>query len=172
MKRFPPVVAILFATLLVALVLSSCNHLSDSEKQDLESMNKLLDEANSQVGLPAIKNFFEKKTAKAIFELRDQSDLVCYAYHWSDYNGKYVFLGECMGYGLPYSVQYTNPEKRVYESTTLPQADPNGLYMPDGLSATWVLLIDPKTGKAKPCYIEPLLSVFPFKLPPSVVMNY
>jgi len=29
--------------------------------------------------------------------------------------------------------------------TTIPQPDPNGLFMPDGLSATWLMMIDPET---------------------------
>ena len=65
-------------------------------------------------------------------------------------------------------MQYTNPEVEVYRYQggygTLPQADPNGLFMPDGLSATWILLKDPKTGDARPTYVEPSIVVSPFKL--------
>jgi hypothetical protein len=35
--------------------------------------------------------------------------------------------------------------------------------MPDGLSATWVMLKGPD-GKVKPVYIEPQIIVSPFKL--------
>ena len=103
-----------------------------------------------------------------IFELRDKSDLVCYAYIKSDYQGTLVFIGKCIGFGLPYSVQYTNPmvTKRTYQGgyEILPQADPNGLFMPSGLSATWLMMVDPKTGDAKPVYIEPEIVVSPFPL--------
>jgi len=49
-------------------------------------------------------------------------------------------------------------------SATVPQADPNGLYMPQGLSATWLLMVDPKTKQARPVYVEPEIVVSPFKL--------
>lgn len=125
--------------------------------------DEILSEMNKQIGMPAIKNFQERKLAKMIFELRDQENLLTYAYI-INMNGDLIFLGECVGYGLPYSVQYTNPEKYAYNSTTLPQADPNGLYMPEGLSATWLMLIDKKTGKPRPVYVEPQIIVSPFKL--------
>ncbi|KKL28424.1 hypothetical protein LCGC14_2375280 [marine sediment metagenome] len=129
-----------------------------------------MQEANAQIGMPAIKNFQERKLAKMIFELRDQEDLVCYAYIAS-LEGKLIFVGKCIGFGLPYSVQFTNPEKVVHRKTTqggsfgtLPQADPNGLFMPSGLSATWLMMIDKETGDPRPVYFEPQIVVSPFPL--------
>ena len=135
-----------------------------------------MDEAVRQVGMPAIVNFQERKLAKMIFELRDREDLICYAYIKCEYTGELTFIGKCVGYGLPYSVQYTNPEKianrwgnsdvKSYSDLwTLPQADPNGLFMPTGLSATWLMMIDPKTNEPHPVYIEPEIVVSPFELP-------
>jgi hypothetical protein len=72
-------------------------------------------------------------------------------------------------------VQFTNPEKVVVNKFrgnangyggvygTLPQADPNGLFMPDGLSATWILLVGPD-GEAHPVYVESEILVSPFSL--------
>lgn len=141
-------------------------------KQTERSMN----EANRQIGMPAIKNFQERKLAKMIFELRDQEKLVTYAYI-VNLNGDLIFLGKCLGFGLPYSVQYTSPEKMVdrygrtigesnrsYNVNIMPQADPNGLFMPQGLSATWLMMVDPATKKARPVYVEPEILVSPFKL--------
>jgi len=132
----------------------------DSAEWDQENKtDQLLKEVNSQIGLPAIKNFQEKKLAKMIFELRDQENLVTYVY-LQNLNGSLVFIGKAIGFGLPYSVQYTNPQ----QSGGRPQADPNGLYMPQGLSATWVMMIDPHTGKGRPVYIEPNVIISPFPL--------
>ena len=130
-------------------------------------------EMNAQIGMPAIKNFQERKLAKMIFELRDQADLITYAYI-VNLEGKLIFIGKCIGFGLPYSVQYTNPQKMVnrygqpitstsWNPFILPQADPNGLFMPSGLSATWLMMID-KKGEARPVYIEPEIIVSPFPL--------
>ena len=125
--------------------------------------------------MPAIKNYQEKKLAKMIYELRDQEKLVCFAYTHT-WEGKLVFRGKCVGFGLPYCVQFSNPEKVVrldkfVHSTgegkvigKLPQPEPNGLFMPQGLSATWLMMINPKTGAAHPVYFEPEVIVSPFPL--------
>jgi len=158
-RRFGVLIICLMSIMLLA---SDCNG-SNSDRQMENATERAMQEANRQIGMPAITNFQERKLAKMIFELRDQADLVCYAYIVS-MHGKLVFIGKSIGYGLPYSIQYTNPEKYLHNGTTLPQADPNGLFMPTGLSATWLMLIDPKTGKPKPVYFEPEIVVSPFQL--------
>ena len=141
------------------------NFEESSDKKLARQTEQSMKEANRQIGMPAIKNFQERKLAKMIFELRDQEDLITYAYI-VNLEGKLIFIGKCIGFGLPYSVQYTNPMKQLSHGSniTLPQADPNGLFMPDGLSATWLMMIDPKTNKPRPVYIEPQIIVSPFPL--------
>jgi hypothetical protein len=143
-----------------------------ADKRQAEETKKKLLEADKQVGMPDIVNFTERRLAKDILELRDQESLSTYTYLVS-LEGKLVFLCESIGYGLPYSVQFTNPEVEVFRGRsggrysmygTMPQADPNGLFMPAGLSATWVLMKDPETGEARPCYVEPEIVVLPFKI--------
>lgn len=76
---------------------------------------------------------------------------------------------KCIGYGIPYSAQYSNPEKEVYEGGydsgfgSLPQPEPNGLFMPESSSATWLIMLD-KEGNPRPVYVEPLIIVSPFPL--------
>lgn len=157
MKRF--IMLIMFIGLIF-----SCEENTDTILE--EATESLMEEMNSQIGMPAIKNFQERKLAKMIFELRDKEDLITYAYI-VNLNGDLIFIGKCIGFGLPYSVQYTNPS-RIYREYgngySIPQADPNGLFMPQGLSATWLMMIDPETGDARPVYIEPQIMVSPFKL--------
>jgi len=140
----------------------------NSDEQLNAKQEQALQEANAQIGMPAINHFQERKLMKMIFELRDQENLVCYAYLFSEMTGKLVFIGKCIGYGLPYSTQYTNPQKlandRNAESTPLPQADPNGLFMPAQAEGTWIMLIDTKTEKPRPVYIEPRVVISPFPL--------
>lgn len=153
---------------LAMFVFASCEYSQSSNRQMQQKQEQLMQEANAQLGMPAIKNFQERKLAKMIFELRDREDLVCYAYVVNHMSGKLVFLGKCLGYGLPYSTQYTNPEVRDdggRSTITLPQADPNGLFMPSGLSATWLMMIDPQTQEPRPVYLEPEIVVSPFQLP-------
>lgn len=146
---------------------------SSSDNTVQKAQEQVMREANAQTGLPAIRNFQEKKMLKMLYELRDQENLVCHAYLMNEFSGRVgQYLGECIGYGLPASTQYSNPEKYMDDpngtynagSIIIPQAEPNGLFMPEGLSATWLMMIDPETGNARPVYIEPAILVSPFKL--------
>lgn len=168
-------VAALVVVVMMALLTGCGPEMSKADKQQMEDTNRLTEEANRQVGMPAITNFRERRIMKMILELRDQEDLICYAYAFSEMTGKFTYMGRCVGYGLPYSVQYTNPERivRLYKGggyETLPQPDPNGMFMPQGLSATWVLMLD-KDGNPRPEYFEPLLSVCQFPKPDSICTN-
>jgi len=152
----------------IILITSSCDTKPSADDVMQKETKQQMMEAYRQIGMPAIKNFQERKLMKMILELRDQEDLICYAYLYNRDKGEIgQFIGKCLGFGLPYSVQYTNPEKTVkddmYGYGTLPQADPNGLFMPTGLSATWLMLLD-KKGVPHPVYIEPEIIVSPFKL--------
>jgi len=163
MKKYLLVLSVLFAV--------SCNNAyQPSADEQMQQKQAIIEkEANAQAGLPAIHNFQEKKLLKQIYELRDNEKLVCYAYLFNHFSGKLVFIGRCMGYGIPYSTQYSNPEKEIYEGGyqrgfgSLPQAEPNGLFMPTSSSATWLMMID-ETGAVHPVYIEPEVIVSPFKL--------
>jgi len=142
------------------LGLTACTPESAEYEQKIQT-EKLQAQAQQQVGMPHIINFQERRFAKMILELRDQA-ITTYTY-FIDMNGKKHFICESVGYGLPYSVQFTNPEKITLRSgITLPQADPNGLYMPDGLSATWILCANGEG--VQPIYVEPQIIVSPFKL--------
>lgn len=150
------------AVIVSSLGLSACNGETTAERQQKEQTEQLQNEANRQIGMPDIVNFQERRFAKMILELRDEA-IATYTY-FIDMNGRKHFICESVGYGLPYSVQFTNPEKRgrYTDSPNLPQADPNGLYMPDGLSATWVLCSD--GDDVKPVYVEPQIMVSPFRI--------
>ena len=161
-RKFMSIGAFLLSLAIMAMSSSEC--IEDAEYHQRQQTREILKEIDTQVGMPAIKNFQEKKLAKMIFELRDQENLITYAYIVNHMTGKLVFIGKCIGFGLPYSVQYTNPEKYEGNGAVLPQADPNGLYMPQGLSATWLMMIDSRTGKARPVYMEPEVVVSPFPL--------
>lgn len=152
--------------LCVSILFIGCLEPTADEKQAMKT-EVLMNEIDKQVGLPNIINFQQKKLMKMIFELCDKEDLITYAYLKADYTGKLIFLGKCVGYGIPFSAQYTNPERRSAGhrgAIALPQPDPNGLFMPTSSSATWLMMIDPKTNKARPVYVESEITVSPFPL--------
>lgn len=159
----------IFAVIAIALSLSACEYKPSSDEVQQDQQERIFAEGTAQTGMPAIKNFRERKMLKDIIELRDQDGLVTYTYIVAEQTGKLVFLCNSVGYGIPASTQYTNPQK--VNSTvgghyyTIPQADPNGLFSPSSAEGTWVLCADPQGGgKTRPVYIEPRVVVSPFKL--------
>ena len=91
--------------------------------------------------------------------------------------GKFVFIGKSLGFPIPYSTEYTNPERPLKNSetemagnVTIPQADPNGLFSSPNTSADWILMLD-ANGNPQVTYAEPNLYVSQFQLPASVVQQ-
>lgn len=161
---------ILFAAISAfLLIMTACDESPSSDTIQRNQQEKILKEGTAQVGMPAIKNFRERKLLKDIFELRDQTGLVTYTYLWNEFTGKKVFFCNSVGYGIPYSTQFTNPSKIAEHGaegiTTLPQADPNGLFSPSSAEGTWIMCKDPNGTETKPVYVEPRVIVSPFKLP-------
>lgn len=150
------------------VTLYGCRNNSSSDSIQSKQQEKILQEGSSQVGMPAIKNFRERKLVKDILEMRDQTGLTTHTYLWSDVQGKLVFFCESIGYGIPYATQFTNPQKiEDYTSAgyaILPQADPNGLFSPSSAEGTWVMCKDPNGKDVRPTYVEPRVVVSQFKL--------
>jgi hypothetical protein len=124
-----------------------------------------LKEAHAQVGMPTVTNFTQRKLAKRVIEELDREDLPTYVY-LVNMQGELIFLTRAIGYGLPYSTQFTNPEKTELhfgESVNLPQAEPNGLFMPESASATWIFAVG-EDGETYPMYVESEITVSPFPI--------
>jgi len=159
------ILSIAAIALLGATVTGCVEETSDSKQQGAQEL--ILKEATSQTGMPAIKNFRERKLMKQIIEMRDQEGLVTYTYTFPEVTGVPVFLCNSVGYGLPAATQYTNPQKFVWKGGDhhlMPQADPNGLFSPESAEGTWVLCSDPSgNGDTRPVYVEPRIIVSPFK---------
>lgn len=143
-----------------------------SDQTQTAQQEQILKEGTAQVGMPAIKNFRERKLLKDILELRDQEGLTTYTYVWPEFSKTPIFLCDSIGYGIPYATQFTNPQKIAWSvdnmhaaaSQALPQADPNGLFSPSAAEGTWVMCKDPGGASVKPVYIEPRIVVSPFRL--------
>lgn len=154
------------------LALTSCE-LPKPSSDDVQRRQQevILQEGTAAVGMPAIKNFRERRLMKDLYELRDQASLPTFTYVQS-MNGRLVFLCDSIGYGIPYATQMTNPQKVEYSSlhgtynlSVLPQADPNGLFSPASADGTWVMCKDSAGTDVKPVFIEPKVVVSPFRFP-------
>ena len=136
----------------------------------MESVEKSVGSLIEKHGNPSILNGRDYQTAKDIYELRDKADFATYSYIKDEETGGLVCVGKSLGYPIPASVQIANPEKYVNTVRKagviiLPQAEANGLFMPQGLDATYQRIIDPATGEAKLGYFEDKLNVYPFEVP-------
>ena len=106
---------------------------------------------------------------KRLYEMRDRN-IATYTY-LVDMQGRLHHVCDSMGYGLPYGVQYSNPEKHLaygsndpyHTDYSLPQSEPNGLFMPPNAEGTWVICASTK-GEFTPLYLEPRVIVSPFRL--------
>ena len=169
MKNFVLIFTVLILTVMLANF-DCTSHQPNSDEVQKQQQEKILSEGTRQTGMPAITHFQERKIMKMILEQRDREDLICYAYLQSEMTGKLIYIGRCMGYGLPYATQYTNPMKiedfgstSRYAFLSIPQADPNGLFTPSSAEGTWLMMLDDKD-QPRVCYFEPKIVASPFKL--------
>jgi hypothetical protein len=183
-------------------VFSGCSYTAtqSADSKEAEAAEKQRAEADAQVPAPSIVHWNEKRMAKLIQEKRDTPNLATWTYT-KNMDGKYTFVCESLGYGLPYNTRTNNPQHYEFvttqtgvynmsgsggggywtdgngntiwgEHTVMPQPEPNGLFIPDSAKGTWNLCKDPKTGKPDVTYQEEDIAVFPYKLPDEMVEGY
>jgi hypothetical protein len=149
--------------------LTACTDAPSSDQKQRSQQETILQQATDSVGMPNITHFTERKNMKMILEKRDDPKLITYTYAYNEMTGKFIYIGRSIGYPIPYSTQYTNPQKPLYSGqsgvATIPQADPNSLFSPASADGTWVMLINEETQKADVFYSEPHLVTYPSKLP-------
>ncbi len=144
-----------------------------SDQKSAQQQEQLVAQSNTLLGMPAITNFTEKRMLKMLYELRDRSDLVTYAYYLDLNGGRHkVCPKNAIGYGIPYATQYSSPQRVAkwaelpeHGNLVLPQPEPNGLFMPSAADGTWVMCLAPDGKSIKPVYVEPRVLVYPFEMP-------
>lgn len=159
----------IFAALALSTALYGCDvqpAAPSGAQKESQATKQLQSQAAVAVGMPAIKNFTEKNLLKTLYELRDKPDLITYSYI-VNMQGDLIPLcpGVSIGYGIPFSAQFTAPSvdsmasRSIDGVTTITtyQPEPNGLYMPDSTSATWVIC--QINGDLAPVYVEPAIIV-------------
>jgi len=181
MKKFIKMFVVIMVMAMMVSCLAGCQRETTSSRENEYTQN-LMAQASDIVGYPEITNFFERAQLKEIYEMRDDPNLICHWYTKNDMSGKWIYQGECIGYGIPYGTSITQTETvqraalpslsvtgedRAYNdyfSEILPQAEPNGLYT-NGLStsATWILTVD-ENGDIAPTYVESEITVSQVKI--------
>ena len=157
----------LFAILSLSFLAMSVDGCGDggTDEAQTNALEKMAAEAHRQVGLPLLTNFTQLKLAKWIQELCDTEGLSTFTYI-VNMHGEMRFLTESIGYGLPFSTQFVNPE-RCCEHTqggdhAIAQPEPNGLFMPSSSSATWVIAVTEEG--PQPMYVESEITVTTFMI--------
>lgn len=122
-------------------------------------------EAVRQTGLPNVVNFTERKFVKYLYELRD-SEISTWVYK-TNVEGRHILVGKGIGFPLSAAAQYSNPQKGELRGDSrvivLPQAEPNGLFMPASAEGSWVMVMTPDG--PKPYYSEDRLTATPMRIP-------
>lgn len=163
---------------LLALTLAGCQYGSTDKaaQRQAQTTRTAMDAADREVGFPRILNFAQRKLLKNAYEDMDQTTLT-YVYT-QGLDGKFVCMGQALGYGVSLGTQFTASEYPQYVqmpgtvnnvTEMMDQPEPNGLYSPHSGEATIVDLINPKNGEAHTAVMEPRIVTLPFELPDSVV---
>ena len=79
--------------------LAGCMEESVSDKREREQTARLTEQASTQVGMPGITRFTEKRNLKMLYELRDDPKLTTVAYI-VDLNGHLHKFCDALGYGF------------------------------------------------------------------------
>lgn len=146
----------------VLLGAASCDDSNDAANRAADSAGRT---AQGKWGAaPKLTNFAEYQMAMEVYGLRDRANLVMYAYLQGN-DGTLRCYGQVVGYGLPYSTQLTPPYRSSGGGNEDPVREPNGLFMPESAEATWLRVVDPKTGKTSIEYVEPRVIVSPVQRP-------
>lgn len=163
------------------IALAGCNDIEGSDpasKRQADATRVAMNAADREIGMPRITNYSQRKLLKNAYEDMDQTTLV-YVYTQA-LDGRFVCLGQAVGYGVSLGTQFTAPiyPQYIHDASVdgprsgtyeLAQPEPNGLYMPDSGAATIINLVDAATGKARTALIEPDVVTSPNKLPASAV---
>lgn len=171
---------ILLAGCIAPLLLANdggCSSSDPAAERQAQATRQGMNAADREVGMPRIAHFAQRKLLKNAYEDMDQTTLT-YVYS-QGLDGKFVCLGQALGYGVSLGTQFTAGQYPQYVSNSdnagaagtfmIDQPEPNGLYSPTTGAATIVDLINPANGEAHTAVVEPNIVTVPFELPASVV---
>jgi hypothetical protein len=126
---------------------------STSDQLQHTQQEALLRAADAAIGMPVLVNFEERKMLKRILEIRDQA--INTTTYIVDMNGHPHKICDSIGYGFPYSTQFTNPLQKPLKTVVLSHAEPNGLFSPSSSEGTWISCVDPVNKHIQVVYAEP-----------------
>lgn len=155
-----------FATLAALGACERVGTVGTADQQAASQQEDLAKRAQDEVGIYQPTHFTRKRLANRIGQMLDDPALATISYAQA-LDGRLHCIGHTIGFPLPGATQTTNPEHLVdadlgqYRGNlTLPQPEPDQLFSPATMDATWILLVNPKTGQAAPAYFEGHVQTF------------
>ena len=162
-----------------ALALSACSYQQappTADQQAAAQQEDIAKRAQDEVGIYQPTHFTRKRLANRIGQMLDDPNLATISYA-QGIDGKLRCIGHTIGFPLPGATQTTSPQKwepqryfgsdgTAYNYTggvvgaLVPQAEPDQLFSPTSEDATWILLVNEKTGQANPAYFEGHVQTF------------
>lgn len=162
---------------LSCLALTACTQpITNSDQEASQQQEALSKRAQDEVGIYQPTHFTRKRLANRIGQMLDDPNLATISYA-QGLDGKLRCIGHTIGFPMPSATQTTSPQRweappyfdtngnaysynQLREGELSPQPEPDQLYYPGTADATWLLVVNQKTGQANPAYFEGHVETF------------
>jgi hypothetical protein len=158
---------IVFSALAIMSLAACSEYTPSAEQVQANQQQDISKRAVEEVGIYTPTHFTRKRLANRIGQLLDDPNYATVSYA-QGMDGRLTCIGHTIGYPMPGATQTTAPQRLATSAETLyrddmlvPQPEPDQLYYPASVDATWILLINQKTGQAEPVYFEGHVQTFP-----------
>ena len=153
----------IFGLLFLIFGLLGCETKASQEKEDNEAVQRQQAQYAKVQPVPAYDWSLERDLVIKLYNIRNQR-VATHSVWRADYG---MIEGDCpsMGFGIPIDTSLTNPQMavRIYRgggTTSIGQAEPNGIFASTNTSATWVMCVG-DGGTIEPHYVETKVTVYP-----------
>lgn len=145
----------LFLVCVMSFSFLACDEHTSANDRERQAVNRQQETFLRSQPTPVFEWSLERSLMIQLYNARNARTLT-YSYVIHPHTGQLIMSCESMGFPIPATVQLTNPQTIVENTrgtTTIAQAEPNGLYAPPSTNATWVMCIAPNGG-VEPRYVE------------------
>jgi len=153
------------AIIAATFALTACEETTTADQRAAQQQEDVAKRAQDEVGIYQPTNFTRKRLANRIGQMLDSPNLATISYA-QGLDGKLRCIGHTIGFPLPGATQTTSPQKWERIPTAVnagvslvPQAEPDQLFYPSSMDATWIVLVNSK-GVAAPAYFEGHVQTF------------
>jgi hypothetical protein len=155
-------VVALFLIAFVGTFAGSCDDTTAVEKERNATNNQMSQLLNSQP-IPVFEWSLEREIVIDIFRARNEA-VSTWSVVQNPYTGAIMFECPSIGYPIPGGTKLTNPYQipgNDWSNTSIPQAEPNGLYIPESSAGTYINCVN-ENGTVSPVFEEFYVQTFPF----------